>query len=64
MPRYQVVVGNVGTVVDTDDHREAIRAFHAYVFSSSQGEGRCGLEDVVLMRDGEPWAEYHGEGDA
>jgi len=59
--RYQIIVGNVGTVADTDNEDEAIRVFHGNTTISSSGTGRAGHESVVLMRDGEPWVEFTPE---
>jgi hypothetical protein len=55
--KYQVLVGNIGTVVDTDDHKEAVRTFHEYVRQANDGYGRASGESVVFMRDGEPVSE-------
>lgn len=53
MPKYQVVVGNIGTVVDTDDFGEAKDAFADYEQRSLTGSGRAAGEEVTLFEDGE-----------
>lgn len=59
--KYQVVVGNIGTVVDTDDRSEATRTFHEYVWKSTADEGRATGEPITLFRDGEPLVEFSGK---
>ena len=56
--RYQVIVGNVGTVLDTDNGAAAQVEYGRWKQKSLAAEGRPGGEDVTLMRDGEPWHEY------
>lgn len=64
MKRFQVVVGNVGTVADTDDECEAIDCFAVWRDVSREGIGRAGNESVILMRDNEPLREYAPECEA
>ena len=59
--KYQVIVGNVGTVLDTDKVTEARKTFKEYVAQSKTNTGRAGAEDVTVMKDGEPWLEFRGE---
>jgi hypothetical protein len=56
--RYEVIVGNIGTVYDGDDLSEAERVYEEYVGQSKGGYGRAADEDVTLMGDGEPIQEY------
>lgn len=56
--KYQVIVGNVGTVLDTDDQAKATATFQEYVWKSVEQDGRVSGEPVTLMRDGEPLAEF------
>lgn len=56
--RYQVIVGNVGTVYDGDNVAVAIYRYAAYKDASRDGIGRSASEPVTLMRDGEIWREY------
>jgi len=56
--KYQVIVGNVGTVHETDKGFDAIVEYNRAVTLSKTGSGRVYREDVTLMRDGEPVREY------
>jgi hypothetical protein len=51
MSRYQVIVGNVGTVYDGDSRDNAHLAFEEYVAQSRNGYGRAAGESVALMLD-------------
>ena len=53
MNKYQVVVGNVGTVYDGNNLEEAKREFSDYVGFSNEKHGRCSGEEVTLFEDGE-----------
>lgn len=46
---YQVIVGNVGTVLDTLDKEQAETTFKAYVEISKTNVGRAGNEAVTLI---------------
>lgn len=58
MARYEVIVGNVGTVPVGNELSEAESVFDDYVKMSAAEIGRAAGEDVVLMEDGEPIKEY------
>lgn len=58
MALYQVVVGNIGTVCDTDNLKEAREGFEFYKQDSIRGVGRAGGESVVLWAGGEPTREH------
>lgn len=58
--KYQIVVGNVGTVKDTDNQAEALYMFEVYKAYSQTNYGRTAGEDVTLLVDGEPVKEYYG----
>ncbi len=58
MHDYQIIVGNIGTVHDGHNKRDAERAYRAYVADSRSGTGPAGNEPVVLMQDGEPLKEH------
>ena len=58
MSKYEVIVGNIGTVYDGDNSDEAVLHYHGYVRQSKSGMGRAGNETVVIMEDGEPMPEY------
>jgi hypothetical protein len=52
--KHQVIVGNIGTVLDTDTASEAVACYMSYQDKSLRGEGRAAGEPVTLMTDGEP----------
>ena len=48
--KYQVIVGNIGTVCDTDDRDEAENLYKYYVdYSIESPHSRCGNESVTMM---------------
>lgn len=57
---YQVIVGNIGTVLTTDSVKEARHVALIYIKQSSSGVGRAGGEDVTIMCDGGIFSEYIG----
>lgn len=63
MHKYTVVVGNLGTVVDTDSVREARKAFDYYASQSQFGLGRAADEPVTLFCDGEIAYDYQPDCD-
>lgn len=58
---YEVMVGNVGTVITTTSMVRARTAYDKYVDLSRTHTGRASGEEVVLMRNGEPIAEHMGD---
>lgn len=59
MTTYEVIVGNVGSVLEPDaDEQEAHTAFEHYAKLSDEGYGRCAGESVVLFEDDEPIRKY------
>ena len=60
--KYQVLVGNIGEAIDTDDVEIATEVYNNYCQLSRTGYGRCSYETVTLMMDGEPEKEMamHG----
>lgn len=56
--RYEVIVGNLGTVYSGPDRGEAFRRYRDYKSLSKRHEGRAADENVTIMRDGEPVLEY------
>ena len=58
--KYQVVVGNIGTVYDGDNADIADKHYEEYVEQSKSGRGRAGGEQVTLFVDGEPEREHQG----
>ena len=61
--RYEVTVGNVGTVYTGDDKKKALKDYAAYVSISIKGTGRAGGESVYLLDDGELAQEFIGSND-
>lgn len=59
--RYEVVVGNVGTVYTGTSRKDALDSYNEYVELSESGFGRAANEDVALMLDGEFEQEHLGE---
>lgn len=57
---FEVLVGNIGTVLTTEDEVEARNTFEAYVSKSESAYGRASGESVTLMKDGEPIDEHEG----
>lgn len=60
--KYEVIVGNIGTVYSGDNRNKAEKDYKDYVAQSKGGKGRAGGEDVILLIDGEPEKEYIAEG--
>lgn len=60
---YSVIVGNIGTVYDGADKREAARTFRHYVDQSKHSFGAASGERVTLASsDGTPIKEYDPRG--
>ncbi|MCP3678553.1 MAG: hypothetical protein GY721_13515 [Deltaproteobacteria bacterium] len=53
MFKYQVIVGNVGTVYDGDGYHESLEIYSHYKKASKSGVGRASGEDVALVVDGD-----------
>lgn len=58
--KYQVIVGNIGTVYDGSNEKEATKHFREYKRQSERGLGRAGCEPVTLMEDNEVKREHLG----
>ena len=58
MSRYQVQVGNVGTVYDGPDSVEAYRCFYVFERQSKALYGRSAGEAVTMFKDDEIVKEY------
>ena len=58
--RYQLIVGNVGTVLDTDNGALANTEYGQWIVKSKNQGGRASGASVTLMCDGEPKFEYFG----
>jgi len=58
MNEYQVIVGNVGTVYDGKNKRDAMRTYKAYVIRAILPNGRAAGASVYLMANGEIMKEF------
>lgn len=58
-PRYEVIVGNIGSVILTDCYTEARGVFDEYYSQSVTGYGRAAGEEVELLDQGEPLHYHH-----
>lgn len=56
--RWQVIVGSIGTVIDTDNGFEARQIYSEYKRQSLSGYGRAADESVVMMKDGDIYWEH------
>jgi len=56
--RYEVLVGNVGTVLRTSNNMVANAEFNRWVVASKAPHGRCAGENVTLFSAGEIKREY------
>ena len=60
MSTYTVIVGNIGTVLETTNKRDAIGTYTDYVMRSQSNRGRCAGEPVTLFQDETIAQEYPG----
>jgi len=60
MAKFEVLVGNVGIVHETENERDARFCARTYVDRSKSNRGRCAGEPVTVLKDGEPFEEYPG----
>lgn len=58
--QYIVIVGNVGTVFNSNNKKDAIAIYKEYVKISDSSKGRVGGEDVCLFCDDDPLYEHFG----
>ena len=58
--RYEVIVGNVGTIYGGEEFAHASAVYRQGVQASKANYGRMAGEPVYLMQDGEPVDEYEG----
>ena len=59
--KFQVIVGNIGTVYDGNNFLQAHSKFTSYVKLSKKDVGRASGETVTLMHDNEPRKEFIGK---
>lgn len=57
--RWQVIVGNVGTVYDGPDKRDAMATWNTYKSDSIRMVGRAAGEQVSVMCDDHIFREYN-----
>ena len=60
MNNYSGVVGNVGTVLETHNKRDAMGTYKDYVMRSQSNHGRCAGEPITLFLNDEIAMEYAG----
>jgi len=60
MPKYEVIVGNIGTVHTCNNPVDACRVYGDYKKQSEANIGRASGESVVVMEDHEFYMEYVG----
>ena len=60
MTHFNVVVGNIGTVYNGYNRREAEECMDEYIRHSKSGYGRAAGEDVTIFENGEPVTEFQG----
>lgn len=51
--RFEVIVGNIGTVYSGNDYDLACSKFHSYVKQAKAHHGRAAGEDVTMLDDSE-----------
>lgn len=49
MKRYEVIVGNIGNVLQTNSYKEAKDTYNEYVQQSKENYGRAAGETVTLF---------------
>ncbi len=59
-PKFQVIVGNIGTVYAGNNYMQAMSAYSTYVRQSTKNIGRAAGESVTVMHNGEIKHEYTG----
>ena len=52
MGKFEVIVGNIGMVLETNQRSAAVECFRDFVFDSINQRGRAAGEDVTLLEDG------------
>ena len=65
MHNYEIIVGNIGSVHQGRNKREALKKFRFYVADSKTGLGRSGNQPVTLMIDSDvdPKHDYQPSSD-
>ena len=57
---YEVIVSNIGKVLEGSNAFKANSAYHTYVKMSKNNVGRCAGESVDLYRNGEILKQFTG----
>jgi len=57
--KFEVIVGNIGTVYNGHDESEAYRRYDEYVSQSLQNYGRAAGESVILIFNNEIIKEHY-----
>ena len=60
MNRFEVIVGNIGSVYSGTSEISALLAYGEYVNQSTTNYGRAADESVILMVNDHPWLEHEG----
>ena len=63
MAKYEIVVGNIGSVGVYNNPVQANAVYWQYVRTSKETNGRASGENVVLFKDDEISKEYFGSKD-
>ncbi len=58
--KFEVVVGNIGTVYSGNNFMQASAKYSSYLKDSESGYGRAAGENVTLLHDGEIRMEHVG----
>jgi len=58
--KWQLIVGNIGTVLETNNGFMACLEYGQYKEISKRSKGRASGENVTLLRNGEIRYEYVG----
>jgi len=48
---YTVIVGNIGTVYNAENGKDANKTFNAYVKDSQNGYGKASGESVIMFKN-------------
>lgn len=56
--KHQIIIGNIGTVYDGSNLKEAAKTFKEYKEQSREGYGRAAYEPVKWTKDGCDFAEF------
>lgn len=58
--KHQIIVVNIGTVLDTDCGEKARDTYQSYVNKAANNDGRGAGESVVWMTDDDVYTEFAG----